>query len=247
MMRIFTDVLVAFQFLTRLPLSWVKYRPDALARSAAFFPLVGVGVGALAWGVHLLLAKHLPAAIVVIAVLLSTILITGALHEDGLADAADGFGGGWSREQVLAILKDSRIGSYGALALILSVGIRFFLLLQIPDRRFAAVVICAHTLCRWTALPLSYLLPSARIETGQGARVAGNLSLGVLMSGTAFTLTVVLYLLRLQCWPPVLASIIVTLLTGLYYKRRLNGATGDCFGATNQLTEIAIYLCAVWR
>jgi adenosylcobinamide-GDP ribazoletransferase len=247
MTSVFTNVLVAFQFLTRLPLAWVKYRSDALIRSAAYFPIVGAVVGACAWLVHILLRNHLPSPIVAITVLLSTILITGALHEDGLADVADGFGGGWNREQVLTILKDSRIGSYGALALIFSIGTRFFLLSQIPDYRFGAIVICAHTLCRWTALPLGYGLAPARLDDSQGARIAGRLPLQSVSLGTIFMLVITVYFYRLQFWRPLLAAILVTTISAFYFKYRINGVTGDCFGATNQLTEIAVYLCGVWH
>jgi adenosylcobinamide-GDP ribazoletransferase len=117
----------------------------------------------------------------------------------------------------------------------------------VPDYCFAAVVICAHTLCRWTALPLGYFMSSARDDTGQGARIAGTVSLRTVVVGTALALTVIIYLLRLQFWIPLLASVITTVSTGLYYRHRLNGITGDCFGATNQLTEIAIYLCGIWH
>lgn len=247
MKSIFTDVLVAFQFLTRLPLPRVKYASDALSRSAPFFPVVGVVIGMAAWGVHSLLVSHLSAVVVAMAILLTTILITGAMHEDGLADAADGFGGGWNREQILSIFKDSRIGSYGALAVVFSVGSRLFLLSQIPDQKFAMIILCAHALCRWTALPLGCFLPPARNDEGQGVRLAGKLPVSKLFLGTVFVLALTIFYWHLRFWIPISAAIIVTALTGIYYKHRLNGITGDCFGATNQLTEIAIYLCGVWH
>ena len=247
MIRILKDVLVAFQFLTRLPVPKVEYTPDALARSACFFPLVGVVVGAFACLVHYLLRNHLPASFVVSAVLLSTVLITGALHEDGFADVADAFGGGWNREQVLTILKDSRIGSYGTLAIVFSFTTKLILLFYLPERRFAAFVICAQMLCRWTALPLGYFLHPARGEAGQGARIGGKLPIGRVIFGTLLMAIVVIYFLRFQSWIPMLTAIAITAVTGLYYKNRIGGITGDCFGATNQLTEIAVYLCGVWH
>lgn len=247
MIRTIKDVLVAFQFLTRLPTPKVEFVSDALARSACFFPLIGIGVGASACLVHYLLADHLPKSVIAIAVLLLTVLITGALHEDGFADAADGFGGGWNREQVLRILKDSRIGSYGALAIVFSFGARAILLAQLPERRFAAFVICAHTLCRWTALPLGYFLQPAQADIGQGARIGGKLSIPRTMFGTLLTATVAIYFFRFQFWIPMLVATAITFISGVYYKRRIGGITGDCFGATNQLTEIAVYLCGVWH
>jgi adenosylcobinamide-GDP ribazoletransferase len=246
MKRRLKDVLVAFQFLTRLPFPSIEYDPDALARSAVYFPLVGILVGALGCSVYRLLSGHLPAAVVSVAVLVTMILLTGALHEDGLADVADGFGGGWNREQILRILKDSRIGSYGAIALILSLGARILLLASLPANRFMAFVLCAHVLCRWTTLPLGYFLKPARLD-GQGIRVASNISLTAVSLGSFFSVAVSFYLLRAWFWPPVVAALIVTVLSGLYYQRRIGGVSGDCFGATNQLTEIAVYLCGVWH
>ncbi len=212
MRRLAEELLVAFQFLTRLPISGFTYQPDSLSRSTKFFPIVGLAVGLCASLLQRVLASHLNRALVALLVLTFLVLATGGLHEDALADTADAFGGGWSREQVLTILRDSRIGAFGALALVISVLARFLLLSTIPVNRFTAWVVSAHVLCRWTTLPLSYFVPAARESDGQGA----------------------------------LATLLITWLSGLYYFRRIGGVTGDCFGATNQLTEIAVYFCGVW-
>jgi adenosylcobinamide-GDP ribazoletransferase len=94
---------------------------------------------------------------------------------------------------------------------------------------------------------LSYFLPPARASDGQGARIAQKISSASLFIVTLLTFAVVFYLLRRDFWIPVLATIVITALSGLYYFRRIGGVTGDCFGATNQLTEIAIYFCGVWN
>jgi adenosylcobinamide-GDP ribazoletransferase len=247
MMRIFRDILTAFQFLTRLPLKRLPYDTSGLSRSAKFFPLVGLAIGILVSGVYLYLVRHLPAAPAALFSLVCLVLATGGLHEDGLADVADAFGGGWNREQMLAILKDSRIGTFGALAILFSVGLRWLLLANLPLSRFAAYVISGQVLCRWTALPLGYALPAARESSGQGARIARQISAASLAMGTLLTLAIALYALRQAIWGPLLSTLTVTLLSGVYYWRRLGGVTGDCFGATNQLAEIAVYLCGVWQ
>lgn len=246
MKRSLKDLLVAFQFLTRLPLPTVEYDPGALGRSAKYFPLVGGVVGAAACLLYRLLSGHLPPPLVATGVLLTTILLTGGLHEDAFADVADGFGGGWNREQILRILKDSRIGSYGAIALVLSLVSRLFLLASLPVHLFAAVVLCAQVLSRWTILPLGYFLKPARAD-GQGARVAQSISLSSVILGSLFSLAIVIYLLRSWFWIPGTAAVLITAVSGLYYHRRIGGITGDCFGATIQLTEIVIYVCGVWR
>jgi len=247
MSRIFADIAAAFQFLTRLPLARLTYEPGALVRAAKFFPLVGLAIGAGDAGIYLLLTPHLPAAIVAILILFFSTLVTGGLHEDGLADAADAFGGGWNRQQILDIMKDSRIGSYGALAIVFSVGLRVLLLANVPAGRVVPYVISAEVLCRWIILPLGAVLPGARENASQGGRIAGKISDMSLAVGTVLALGVVGYLLRMSMVWPVAAASVVMLLSGLYYKHRIGGITGDCFGAASQLTLVTVYFCGVWR
>ena len=246
-MRWIEDFLVAIQFLTRLPVPRVRFDSDSLARAAKFFPVVGLIIGLGASVLQRITAPHLSHPLVALLVLTFLILITSGLHEDGLADTADGFGGGWTREQVLTILRDSRIGSFGALALVVSVLARFLLLSTLPVNRFTAFIVSAHVLCRWTTLPLSYFLAPARKGDGQGARIAQKISLASLLLGTLLSFAIVFYFMRIEFWIPVFVTLVITALSGLYYSRRIGGVTGDCFGATNQLTEIAVYFCGVWN
>jgi adenosylcobinamide-GDP ribazoletransferase len=247
MTTILEDILAAFQFLTRLPLLRLTYKADALIGAAKFFPLVGLAIGAGAAGIYHLLSPHLPAAIVALVIVLFSMLVTGGLHEDGLADAADAFGGGWNRQQILDIMKDSRIGSYGALAIVFSVASRVFLLAYLPASRFVQYAISAEVLCRWIMLPLGAALPGARENASQGARIAGKISGMSLVVGTLTALCVVGYLLRISMVWPFAAASAVALLSGLYYKHRIGGITGDCFGTTSQLTLVAVYFCGVWH
>jgi adenosylcobinamide-GDP ribazoletransferase len=253
MIRIFQDIAAAFQFLTRMPLPPLTYEPDALSRAAKFFPLVGLAIGTAAAGIYIVLLPHLPVAIVALAIVLFSTLVTGGLHEDGLADAADAFGGGWNRQQTLDIMKDSRIGSFGALAIVFSVASRVLLLAYLPSSIFVSYLISAEVLCRWTILPLGVALPDAREharpreQASQGARIAGRVSGISLAVGTLIAFGAVGYLLRMSMAKPVAATLVITLLSGLYYKHRLGGITGDCFGATSQLTLVAVYFCGVWH
>jgi adenosylcobinamide-GDP ribazoletransferase len=249
MMRILEDMATALQFLTRLPVRGVPYDENALSRSAKFFPLVGLPIGILGSVAYLWFIRHLPSTVAALLMVVLLVLSTGGLHEDGLADVADAFGGGWSREQILAILKDSRIGTFGTVALLTSVGLRVLLLANLPLNRFAAYVISGQVLCRWTALPLGYVLPSARESSlhSQGARIARQISGASLAIGSLFSLIIVIYALRSAVWSPLVGTLAVTFASGLYYWRRIGGVTGDCFGATNQLAEIAVYLCGVWH
>ena len=247
MIRALQDIATAFQFLTRLPLGRLPYDANALSRSAKYFPLVGLAIGILGSVVHRWLVQHLPATIAALLTLTLLVFVTGGLHEDGLADVADAFGGGWNRGQVLAILKDSRIGTFGTLAIVVSLGLRLLLLANLPLGRFAPYLISSQVLCRWTALPLGYVLPAAHECSNQGARIARQISSSSLAIGTMITLVVVGSALRMAMWSPLASGLMVTVLSGLYYWWRIRGVTGDCFGATNQLAEIAVYLCGVWH
>jgi adenosylcobinamide-GDP ribazoletransferase len=249
--RLWFGWLTAVQFLTRLPVPSGPYEQDSLARAVKFFPIVGLLIGAGSLLLYRLLVPHLPLMIVALLIVVYLVLITGCFHEDGLADSVDGFGGGWERERVLAIMRDSRIGTYGAAALALSLLARVLLIASLPRVQVAGYLIAAPVLSRWTTLPLSFFLAPAREGSenhvdGQGARIARLTTPGSLILGSIFTFVIAFALLRVRALVPVSVSLGVTLLTALYYKHRIGGVTGDCFGATNQITEIAVYLCAVW-
>jgi adenosylcobinamide-GDP ribazoletransferase len=249
--RVWIDLLTAVQFLTRLPVPSGPYEPDSLARAVKFFPIVGLLIGSGSLLLWKLLVAHLSSMIVALLIVVYLVAITGCLHEDGLADAADGFGGGRERERVLAIMRDSRIGVYGASALVFSLLARVLLIASLRPSEVTSYLLVAPVLSRWTTLPLSFFLPPARESgdrgaDGQGARIARLTSPGSLAAGSLFAFAIAFALLRFRAFIPALVSIGVTLLTGLYYKQRIGGITGDCFGAANQLTEIALYLCGAW-
>jgi adenosylcobinamide-GDP ribazoletransferase len=244
--RLGVEVVTAFQFLTRIPMPTIAFEADSLSHAVKFFPLVGLVVGLGGVLVQKLLLSHLGRPLAALVVLIYFVLITGCFHEDGLADTADGFGGGWTRDQILVILKDSRIGSYGGAALVLSLLARYLLLVALPMEHFAAYVISAHVLCRWSSLPLSYFLSPAGEQDGQGARIARLTSRSSLIFGSAFSLVIVIYALRWLAVAPLLIALLAVILSGWFYFRKIGGVTGDCFGATNQLTEIAVYFCGVW-
>src|SRR5207302_7741449 len=126
--------LVAVQFMTRLPVSrGVRYSPDALAKSAVFFPAIGLLVGAGGTALYWFLSPHASRDVIVVLILVYLVMVTGGLHEDALGDAADGLGGGWEKERILTIMRDSRIGSFGTIAIALGLLARFVFLTK--DRK----------------------------------------------------------------------------------------------------------------
>ena len=242
-MSLWNDFLSAIQFSTRIPVWVTAYNNSTLSRASKFFPVVGLAIGSAGAALYSSLVAHGNAQIRSLVVLIFFVLITGSLHEDGLADAADGFGGGWTRDRVLEIMRDSRIGSYGAVAVTLSLIVRFVLLSNLSPGRFTSYVIAAHVLCRWSTLPLGFVLPPARMQTGAGSKIARRVSLASLLFATAFAAAVQVWLFGRAAWLPSSVAVLVTALSGLYYWIRIKGITGDCFGATNQLIEISTYFC----
>ena len=237
--RIFT----ALQYLTRLPVPR-RNEVEQLGKASAFFPLVGVIVGGGAALVFVLLERLLPLSIAVLGAIAFAAFLTNGLHEDGFADAFDGFGGGWTKERIVEIMRDSRIGVYGTLALIFLIFGKFNLLVSLAPAQIWRWLIVAHTAARWTSLPLAAWLPYAG-ASGQGKLVAKLVGPSELLVGTVTLLLVLVLLPWRAALLAFLVSACVTSLSGLYFRKRLQGVTGDCLGATNQLTEVALYLTAV--
>jgi adenosylcobinamide-GDP ribazoletransferase len=233
----------ALMFLTRLPTpGWVGYREDDLARSTPYFPLVGALVGIIGGGVFWVGQLLWPIPVAVALSTAATVWLTGAFHEDALADACDGLGGGWGLERILAIMKDSRIGSYGAVGLILVLAVKMTALASLPPAEIVAALIAAHVLGRWSSLPLIHLLPYVRDPEGTGKPFAASVTMPRLVLGTVLALALVIGVLRLRAIPALLAAITVTALGGRYFRGQIGGVTGDCLGAANQMVEVATYL-----
>ena len=175
---------IAIQFLTRLPVARTLNSSETdIGKAAAFFPLVGVIVGGGAAFVLVMLQRVLPIPASVFFAIVFAALITNGFHEDGLADSFDGFGGGWTKDRVLEIMRDSRIGTYGTLALIFVILGKFNFLSVLPQGQIWRWLIVAHTASRWTILPLCVWLPYARAE-GQGKLVAKQVGILEVIIGT---------------------------------------------------------------
>ena len=240
-------------FLTRIPCPrWVGYEPSFLARSTVYFPLVGVLV-AIVGGAALWAGAHVwPAFVAAALSTAATVWITGAFHEDALADSCDGFGGGWEKGQVLTIMKDSRIGSYGAvglgLALITKVGALAAITEANVDTALRALVV-AHVLGRWSSLPLIWGLPYVREGEADGSKskpFAASVTGPRLAIGTVTAVVITALALAPLGPAAILAALtlaaLVTALGARYFRRRIGGMTGDCLGAANQMVELATYL-----
>jgi adenosylcobinamide-GDP ribazoletransferase len=236
---------MAVQFLTRLPVPrGLDSSESTLGKAAAFFPLVGVFVGGGAALVFVFVQRLLPLSSAVLCAIAFAAFITNGFHEDGLADTFDGFGGGWTKDSVLEIMRDSRIGTYGTMALTFVVLGKLTFLSSLPAGQIWRWLIVAHTAARWAILPLCSWLPYARPE-GQGKLVAKQVSALEVAIATITLLLVAALLPWRAAVVALLVASLVPLLSGLYFRARLQGITGDCLGATNQLTEVSLYLTAI--
>ncbi|MCB1754464.1 MAG: adenosylcobinamide-GDP ribazoletransferase [Gammaproteobacteria bacterium] len=244
--RFINDYFVAQTFLTRLPCpAGVDHSGEALGRSTAWFPLVGTLVGlaaAAAMAVSLHFFEPLLSATLCV---MATVLLTGAFHEDGLADSADGIGGGFSLERKLEIMRDSRIGTYGTVALLLGVLLRIFALAEIPAPLVFSALILAHSLARFSSLPLIYFNTYIR-EQGTGKPFAAQVTPARLGAATIYC-GLLWLLLPGTLWPALIIAFLATLGAQWYFRRKLGGITGDTLGATNQLVEASVYLALAAR
>src|SRR5215216_6273993 len=215
--------LLAVQFLTRLPVPRrLITTEDELGRAAAFFPLVGVIVGSGAAGVFVLTKLVAPSPVAVVLALALATCLTSGFHEDGLADTFDGLGGGWTKEHTLEIMRDSRIGTYGTLALIFLLFGKLNFLSSLPPGQAWRWLIVAHAASRWTTLPLCAWLPYARNE-GQGRMVAGRVGAFEITTGSVTLLATFVLLSRGAALTALIVTMSVTLSSGIYFRARLGG------------------------
>lgn len=247
-------LLVAIQFLTRLPVpEFTNYQPQWLHQSSRHFPAVGLVIGLLCAAVFWMgssLFNPLVGAVISTAF---GIRLTGAFHEDGLADTCDGLGGGLTREHTLTIMKDSRLGTYGTLGIGLTLLLKITLLASLPLSVAMVALLIGHSASRLLCISLIALLPyGGELEHAKAKPMAQQLTplQGLLSSGwlllTAILVMIVFpnALLQISIGQWLLALILSLLATDYMrrlLRRRLGGYTGDGLGATQQLSEVAIY------
>ena len=229
---------VAFAFLTRLPLA-TTLDDRGLSAEAPWFPVVGLFVGALMGGVHALAGLALEPSVATLVAVLAAVLITGGLHEDGLADVADAAGAHVSRERKLEILRDSRVGTFGALAVVFAIAVPLVALAPLDDRRFLEAAIAAHVLGRWSSLPVSRLQPAR--PDGSGALLRATKV--QLLTGTLVALGIVVATLGPVEAAATIGVASVTVALGARMALGVfGGVSGDVYGAINKVVELTTYV-----
>jgi len=263
-LRIF---LTALMFLTRIRVpKYVDHSPEYLQKAPKYFPLVGLVVGAVAAVVYLLANRWISEDIGILASMIASILVTGAFHEDGFADCCDGFAGGWTREKILLIMKDSRLGTFGVIGLLAILSAKFLLLRELPQygtdldhptsnifynyRFFITVLLAAHSLSRFMpVLLIQFSVYVSDPETSKSKPItdkklsAVDLALAFIFALIPFIFLPWYYMLAIL---PVLYT---SYELSRYFKKWIGGYTGDCLGAVQQMSEIVFYLSAllIWR
>lgn len=235
-------------FYTRVPTPrWVEYKPENLNKSRKYLALIGAFVGLIAVLVVLLSSTVLPSSVSVLLSMIATVYITGAFHEDGFADSCDGFGGGWEKSQVLAIMKDSRVGSYGVVGLLLLFGLKFLVLwelLQVGVTILLFSLVLAHAASRYAAsVVMQFYNYVSYVETSKSHQVASlRLDNKSMLFGFLPILGILIISLDWRYGMAVFASLSAAFIMGQYFKKRIEGYTGDCLGAVQQITEVVFYL-----
>ena len=229
---------IAVAFFTRIPVpASVEFSQASLNRASRYFPAVGWLIGALCATALWLLMLVFPQDVAVLISIAISLLLTGCFHEDGLADTCDGLGGGWTREQKLSIMKDSRIGTYGAAALWVSLTLKFVVLSQLINPVLALLV--AHPLSRIIPTVFIAAMPYVSdVDTSKAKPLAES------GSGADTAIAIITGLIALMFINnPFIILFVLLVLAGVAYvflKRQIGGFTGDALGAVQQVSELAI-------
>lgn len=250
------DLFIALMFYTRIPTPEIKnFKTEETDRAIRCFSLVGWIIGAICFAVYFIGWKLFSSQIGIVLSLVAGVLATGCFHEDGFADMVDGFGGGIGKQRILEIMKDSRIGSYGTIATVLMYALKFFTLEAILSSEAVSqwwqmllIFIIWHSLARLTAGNMVFFSRYCRddgtskikpVEKGWGPKeVIGLWSFGVIPLGAAIWFCP-------WCALIPVALIVVFLLFKHYFEKRIDGYTGDCLGALEQISEAIILLSFV--
>ena len=245
--------LTAILFFTRIPCpKWVDHSPEILNKSSRYFSLVGIVIGVIAAATYYFTALVFTTEIALILSMISSIYATGAFHEDGFADTCDGFGGGWTKEKILIIMKDSRLGTFGVIGLIAILTLKFNtnLALESSDFNMIIIIISGHSISRFNATILLYTHPYVRdIESSKVKPTTQQMDTKSLIISGVFGLIPLLFFNNYWVFLALIPVFVSYLYLGHFFKKWIGGQTGDCAGALQQVSEVIFYLSliAIWK
>jgi adenosylcobinamide-GDP ribazoletransferase len=238
----------ALTFFTRIPSPFASdvHNEDLLKRSAKYFPLIGWIVGGICALVLWISGQLLPHSISIVLSIIAGILVTGAFHEDGFADTCDGFGGGWTKERILEIMKDSRIGSYGAIGIVLILLTKYLLLSETLFHRLPLIIIAAHCISRLASTHCIYTHEYVGNQgTSKAKPLCSSISSIEMIIGSIFGIAPLFWLGSVWFLITIIPVFIAKWWLTRYFTKWIGGYTGDCLGAIQQVTEIVFYIAVL--
>ncbi len=244
MKRQFELLVTAITFYTRIRVPWkVEYSPEKLNNATRYFPLVGIITGGIIALVFYCLNIFVSVHLAIIISLIISVLLTGGFHEDGLADFIDGMGGGYSKEQIMTIMKDSRIGTFGALGLILNMILKWLLISELPEQQIPVILIAANSVSRLNPVILIY--SSEYVSHGKSKDVGTKGSAGTLVIAIITALLPLALVKPVSILSVLLALPVVLIPFRRYLTKKIGGYTGDALGALQQISELAVYFALI--
>jgi len=237
----------ALMFITRIPVpKWVVYSENNLNKCNRYFPFVGIIIGGIGAFIYWLTHFIFPSNISILLSMIATILLTGGFHEDGFADVCDGFGGGWNKEKILEIMKDSRVGAYGMIGTILLLLLKFVSLSSLPEALIIPSLIASHSISRSFAVSTMFTLPYVREdELSKSKPVTKNLHKIDFWIATITGLATLLIFHSWIIYTTIIPLIITKIWLDNYFKKWIGGYVGDCLGTIQQVTEVIFYLSLI--
>jgi adenosylcobinamide-GDP ribazoletransferase len=246
MIKVLNNFLLMLQFLTRIPVNIsLECDRDNFKKGAFYIPIVGLIVGGIQWGVYLIFNRFLPPYITAAFIIAVSTMVTGALHVDGLGDTCDGFYAFKGKDRIIEIMKDSRIGTFACIAIVLDILLKVMCISFVVEKDMSLIIIAYPVLARTTIVLLSYIGKSAK-SSGSGNLFIGNMSTirVTLASITALILCTLLIGAR-DAAILSLVSVVLTVLVNKYSNSKIDGITGDILGANNELAEIFILVAYI--
>jgi len=244
----------ALMFYTRIPCpKWVDHSAEYINKATRYFPLIGWIVGGAMALVLYASSLVLPMPISVILALATGVLLTGAFHEDGFADVCDGFGGGWTKAQILEIMKDSRVGTYAVVGLVLLFALKIYALIALMqlDQWFALkALVLAHVLSRWSATTIIYTHSYSREDASSKIKpIAKKLTITNLLIGSIWLIPALLWFQNGWVLLVIVPVYAMKMYLAHYFQKWIAGYTGDCLGAAQQVNEIVtlLFLLGIWK
>jgi len=237
----------ALMFFTRIPCpKWVDHSEEYLNKASKYFPVIGIIIGSVSAFIYWLFQLIFPVEIALILSMISSVIITGAFHEDGFADVCDGFGGGWTKEKILLIMKDSRLGTFGVIGLGLILLLKWSVLKYFPVNTLMIALVSGHAISRLNAVSLIFTDDYARDDdTSKSKPLATKMSPGELIFAMLFGIVPLILFANVYVLLVLVPLLFVRWYFSRYFKKWIGGYTGDCLGAVQQVSEIVFYLSLI--